>query len=127
MFLYRMLLHLYPSSHRAEYGDEMTAIFERELRQIVSFPNRVSFLLETVWEVISNAAAMHWQIAQRDLRYSVRSLLHSRGFTITALLLVVLGIGANLSVFTLADFVLIRPLPFPEPDRLVKLWQKQPG
>ena len=59
--------------------------------------------------------------------HSLRSLLRSPGFTITAILLVTIGIGANVAVFTLADFVLVRPLPFPEPDRLVKVWEKHPG
>ena len=77
--------------------------------------------------MLSNAAAVHWQIARRDLRYSLRSLLRSPGFTITAILLVTIGIGANAAIFTLADFVLVRPLPFPEPDRLVKVWEKHPG
>ena len=61
------------------------------------------------------------------MRYSLRSLLRSPGFAITAVLLVTIGIGANAAIFTLADFVLVRPLPFPEPERLVKVWEKHPG
>ncbi len=43
------------------------------------------------------------------------------------MLVVALGVGANTAAFSVADFVLLRPLPFPQPDRLVKLWNRQPG
>ena len=127
MPLYRLLLHLYPSSYRAEYGDEMSAIFAQELRRTSGLAGTCGLWLATVVEVFSNAAAVHWEIAKRDLRYSVRSLLRSPGFAITAFLLITIGIGANAAIFTLADFVLVRPLPFPESERLVKVWEKHPG
>ena len=66
-------------------------------------------------------------IARRDLIHSTRTLLRSPGFTLTAILLVTIGIGANIAVFTLANFVLLRPLPFPEPNRLMRVWEKHPG
>ena len=126
MNLYRLLLHLYPSSYRAEYGDEMTAIFAQELQRS-SGAARLGIWMSAVADAISNAAGLHWEIVRRDLRYSVRSLRQSPGFTITALLLITVGIGANAAIFTLADFVLVRPLPFPESQRLVKVWEKHPG
>jgi predicted permease len=127
MMFYRLLLHLYPSSYRAEYGDEMCAIFAQERRRTSGLAGKCGLWLATFIEVFSNAAVVHWEIARRDLRYSIRSLLRSPGFAITALLLVTIGIGANAAIFTLADFVLVRPLPFPEPERLVKVWEKHPG
>ena len=124
---YRLLLHLYPSSYRAEYGDEMSEIFAMELRRSGGLRARCGLWLGAFVEVFSNAAIVQWEIVKRDLRYSLRSLLRSPGFTLTAVLLVTIGIGANAAIFTLADFVLVRPLPFPEPDRLVKVWEKHPG
>jgi putative ABC transport system permease protein len=124
---YRALLHFYPSSYRAEYGDEMAGIFAEEMRNAESSAAKLNLWIATFFEVLSNAAAVHWQIARRDLHYSLRSLLRSPGFTITAILLVTIGIGANAAIFTLADFVLVRPLPFPEPERLVKIYEKHPG
>ncbi len=70
---------------------------------------------------------VHWEIARRDLFHSVRSLLGSPGFTLTAILLITIGIGANVAVFTLANFVLVRPLPFPQPERLMKVWERHAG
>jgi putative ABC transport system permease protein len=127
MNFYRALLHLYPSSYRAEYGDEMSGIFAQQLRMASGPMAKFGLALAAFVEVLSNAIAVHWQIARRDLSYSLRSLLRSPAFTITAVLLITIGIGANAAIFTLADFVLVRPLPFPEPQRLVKLWEKHPG
>jgi putative ABC transport system permease protein len=127
MTLYRLLLHLYPSSYRAEYGDEMSAIFALELRRSQGLASRCGLWLAAFAEVLFNAGAVHWEIAKRDFRYSIRSLLRSPGFALTAFFLVTIGIGANAAIFTLADFVLVRPLPFPEPDRLVKVWEKHAG
>jgi putative ABC transport system permease protein len=127
MTLYRLLLHLYPSSYRADYSGEMTAVFAQELRQSTGLLSKLSLWLATLIDIVSNAAAVHWEILKRDVRYSARSLLRSPGFVIAAFLLVTIGVGANAAIFTLADFVLVRPLPFPEPQRLVKLWEKHPG
>ncbi len=127
MKLYRLLLHLYPSSYRAEYGDEMSGIFAEELRHSSGWLARCGLWLAAFVEVFSNAAAVHWEIARRDLRSAVRSLAKSPGFAITALLLVTIGIGANAAIFTLADFVLVRPLPFSQPERLVKVYERHAG
>ena len=127
MNFYRLLLHLYPSSYRAEYGDEMSAIFTLELRRSSGLASGCGLWLAAFTEVFSNAAVVHWEIATRDFRYSLRSLFRSPGFAITAFLLITIGIGANAAIFTLADYVLVRPLPFPDPQRLVKVWEKHPG
>jgi predicted permease len=127
MNFYRLLLHLYPSSFRAEYGDEMSAIFAQELGRSSGLHAKCRLWFATAAEIFFNAVMLHWEIARRDLLHSTRSLLHSPGFTATAILLVTIGIGANVAVFTLANFVLVRPLPFPESDRLMKVWEKTEG
>ena len=66
-------------------------------------------------------AAAHWDILKQDLRYTLRTLSRARGFALTAILVTALGVGANTAAFSVADFVLLRPLPFPEPDALVRL------
>jgi putative ABC transport system permease protein len=59
----------------------------------------------------------------QDLRYALRLLAREPAFTVTALLTLALGIGATTAVFSVVDAVLVRPIPFTDPDRLVLVWE----
>ena len=63
----------------------------------------------------------------RDLKYALRRLSRSPGFTFAAVITLALGLGANTAIFSVIHSVLIKPLPFPEPDRLIGVWQTAPG
>jgi putative ABC transport system permease protein len=127
MRLYRALLHLYPTSFRSEYGEEMAAIFRRRLRDARSPLAIVWLWLTAVGEMIVSALAVHWDILRHDVRYTVRILTRARGFALTAIIIVALGIGANTAAFSVTDFVLFRPLPFKDAGRLVTVWQTASG
>jgi hypothetical protein len=71
-----------------------------------------------------------WTIIDRlgqDLRYAVRLLRRFPGFTLTAVVVIAIGIGANSAIFSLVDTLLLRPLPYPQADRIVKVWEHPPG
>jgi putative ABC transport system permease protein len=62
---------------------------------------------------------------ERDTRYTLRGLIKAKVFTVVAILMLALGIGANTAIFTLLYTILLRPLPFREPDSLVMVWEDQ--
>ena len=68
-----------------------------------------------------HAPSIEWDILKQDLRYAIRTLSRARGFALTAILVTALGVGANTAAFSVADFVLFRPLPFPDADRVVRM------
>lgn len=61
---------------------------------------------------------------REDVKFAIRQLRSAPGFTAVAVLTLALGIGANSAIFALADAALLRPLPYPEPDRLVAVWER---
>jgi putative ABC transport system permease protein len=62
----------------------------------------------------------------QDMRYGFRVLLKSRGVSVAAVVALMLGIGANTAIFSVVNAVLLKPLPYPEPERLVRIYEKSP-
>ena len=117
MTFYGALLRLYPHSFRAEYATELERTFEDRMDGHGVLVRFVAALAD----VLPNAIAAHWSILLQDLRYTLRSLNRARGFTLTAVLVTALGVGANTASFSVADFVLLRAMPYPDDQRLVRL------
>ena len=115
--VYRALLRLYPSSYRAEYGSELLRTFAESHRG----KGPVVATLAAIGDTVPNALIAHGIILRQDLHYAARTMSRSRGFVTTVVLVTALGVGANTATFSVADAVLLRPLPFPDPNSLVRL------
>jgi putative ABC transport system permease protein len=119
MRFYRALLHLYPKSFRGEYGDQMLAVIA-DRRATAGAAGRIGLAFETIADTVTGASRVHLDMLRQDLRYSLRTLRRAPAFALTAILLTALGIGATTAAFAVADHVLVRPLPFNDPDRLIR-------
>jgi putative ABC transport system permease protein len=80
--------------------------------------------IEQMKEDHRNQRSVRWvENLLRDARYGMASLGREPGFAVIAVGLLALGIGANTAMFSVVDAVLLKPLPFPEPERMVRVWE----
>ena len=120
---YRALLFLYPAEFRHEYGEEMASLFETRLKR----EPHLRLWLEAFADVAITAPREHLHILADDLRHGARVLAKTPRFVIAALLTIVLGVSATTTVFSLINAVLLRSLPYGNPERLVYMWTPSPS
>jgi hypothetical protein len=143
---------IYPQSFRDRFGAEMTELATQRMRRdpAPGLFARVGQAVSLFTDLIRSAPAQ-WVFAARhravrvrdlpdaasayprdnmdiivqDLRFAIRGLMRRPGFTLVAALTLALGIGANIAIFSVVNAVLIRPLPYPNAERMVTLWGVQ--
>jgi putative ABC transport system permease protein len=80
--------------------------------------------VEGTKESVRDGTRLLWiETTLQDLRYAVRILRRNPGFAVTAILSLALGIGSSVAIFTIADNLLLRPMPYPDASRLVMVWE----
>jgi putative ABC transport system permease protein len=128
MRYFGLLLRLYPRAYRRHYGREMEAFFRREWEATgggSGFWLRLTLdHLEAAWAVRSRARRQRGGAATMttwtdDLRSAARSLARTPAFTAFAATTLAMGVGATTAVFTVVERVALRPLPYPDSERLV--------
>jgi predicted permease len=118
----------------ADFREEMDAHFQMELEEHLERGLNPREALHAAKQTFGNEALIRessreaWmfirlETVSQDIRLSLRTLRRCQGFALTAALCMTLGIGATTAAFSLLDYVLLRPLPFAEPERLVVLHQ----
>ena len=113
MRLYRLLLHVYPRSFRVQYGADLCADFARRQRAAASPAARLLLWFEAIADIVRNASGLHVDLLSQDLRHTARSLARARGFTLTAIIVSALGVGATTAAFSIADHVLVAAASVP--------------
>jgi predicted permease len=148
--LYAALLFAFPRRFRRRYGAPMRQIFRERYAAAIERGQRGRFLARALFDVLGNAALerasaarewllfpnaheqlarceqerrpMPWQAVKTDVRYALRMFARTPVFTALTVLALALGIGANSAIFSVVYGVLLKPLPYGDPDRLVMVW-----
>jgi predicted permease len=142
-------LRLLPAELRADFGAEMSADFAglaRDAHGRHGFPGVLVVLLRSTLDLLLRSSSEHWQpdpyylsergklplgermsLLRQELRLAVRALMKRPGFTLVAVLTLALGIGANVAIFAVVNAVLIRPLPYAESERIIRIFHHAPG
>ncbi len=118
--LYRRLLRLYPGEFRAEWGSEMALLFKDRSRE-EPLP---SLFVAMIVDIFKTAPREHLAMWSQDVRYALRMMAKNPGFTLVAALSLALGTGAAASIFSLADALVLRPLPVARPGEVMALRAK---
>jgi putative ABC transport system permease protein len=140
--VYRVLLHAFPASFRQRFEGDLVELFT-DLHAVAS-PPRVRFWARIVWGTVrqglaerltTRRAARHdgrprkdplMLILLHDIRLAVRSFQARPGFAATVVLTMAFGIGVTSAMFTVVNAVVLRPLPYAEPDRVVMIFERDP-
>lgn len=139
--LYRASLRLLPFDLRHEFGDDMVRLFINQIHTAHDSRSRVRLTTAALADVWRQAAAERWS-GRHPVRFSMRN--HMRNFihdfthglrllrrypatAVVAIATLALGIGANTAIFSVVDAVLLRSLPFQQPDQLVQIFESRPS
>ena len=123
---FKWLLRLLPGSFREEHEQELLRIWRAELNE-ARRQHRGGVWTDALKDTLRVAPREHVDTWMRNAKVATRSLRRSPAFALTAILTLALGTGATTAVFAVVNGVLLRPLPWTDPDRVGIVWPIEPG
>jgi putative ABC transport system permease protein len=124
--VYAALLWAYPAAFRDEYARELSLAFADRYRDARSRWEAAQVWVQAVGGILREAPREHWEETMLDMRYALRMLRKNAGASAAAIAVLGLGIGSATLVFSLANGLLLRPLPYPQADRIVAVDEYSP-
>jgi putative ABC transport system permease protein len=124
--LYQPFLWLYPAEFRDEYRRELCLAFMDRWHEERSITGSLFVWLHAVLGIFYQAPREHYHMIAHDLRYAFRILRKDLSVTAAAILILALGIGSTTLVFSLVNGLLLRPLPYPQPERIIAVTESSP-
>src|SRR5262249_51461263 len=130
----QFLMRLLPADFRGDYGPEMEQVFAEQRDEALRRGDKMGvwrLWWETARGIFTAAPSEHWSMLRQDAGFALRMMRKNLGFTIAAIVVLGLGIGANTAIFSVVNAVLLKPLPYEHGERLLTLQQttqrKSPG
>src|SRR4029077_17311835 len=127
---FRMLLRLLPAEFRGDFGPEMEQVFVEQREEAAREGGKMGIWRlwwETAKGIFTTAPREHLSMLRQDSTFALRMMRKNLGFTLAAIIVLGLGIGANPAIFSVVNAVLLKPLPYQHGERLLMMRQSTPA
>src|SRR5712675_1522162 len=124
---FRLLLRLLPAEFRGDFGPEMEQVFIDQREEAARDGSKMGIWRlwwETAKGIFTTAPREHLSMLRQDSTFALRMMRKNLGFTIAAIIVLGLGIGANTAIFSVVNAVLLKPLPYAHGERLLMLRER---